>query len=316
MGTELVAQNERDLATRSDVCHMLSVAEVKAQMDALEELMRICLKKGDLAKGNEGDYYTLPGGKKPCLSKAGAQKVATMFRFAASYPIIEDLSTANESRYRVLCRLTRPDGLFVGEQWGEASSAESKNRWRKALDDEEFDSSHEDEKRIVKRKNQNGDVYEVKQIMVNRADSTTNVLPKAQKRAYVQVVLAASGASCLFTSGLEPDDPDSAGDGNGKEPHKPIQKPQAKKESAPASDSSDIKTIQGVVTRVAEKPTAKGGTRFGVCILDAWYNTFDDKIAAVCAKGVIITLVYKVGQYGNDIVSAEIFNEQPGEAAE
>ena len=309
MGNELVAQDGREIVTR------LNVSEVKAQMDALEELMRICLKKGDLGKGNEGDYYILPGGKKPCLSKAGAQKVATMFRFAASYPIIEDLSTANESRYRVLCRLNRPDGLFVGEQWGEASSAESKNRWRKALDDDEFADAHEDEKRIIKRKNQNGDVYEVKQIMVNRADSTTNVLPKAQKRAYVQVVLAASGASCLFTSGLESDDPDhDHDDGNGKKPHEPIRAPQAKK--APADGGDDIKAIQAVVTRVAEKPTAKGGTRFGVCLMDGWYNTFDEKIAAVCAKGAAVTVHYKVGQYGNDIVSAEIYTEQPGEAAE
>jgi len=303
MTNELVAQEQRGGAM------MQSVAEVEQQMKALEELMARCLKKGNLKDGNEGDYYTLPGGKKPCLSKAGAQKVAVMFRFAASYPIIEDLSTANESRYRVLCRLNRPDGLFVGEQWGEASSAESKNKWRKALDDEEYDDAHEDEKRTVKRKNFAGDIYEVRQIMVNRADSTTNVLPKAQKRAYVQAVLAASGASCLFTSGLESDDPDLP-DGNGKQPREPIQQPRAK---AAPSASADALTVQGVIEARSEKPTTNNSIRYSFKIADGWYVTFDEKIAAPCVKGAVVTITYKVGKYGNDIISATLFSEGAAE---
>jgi len=277
-----------------------SVAEVVEQMKALEDLMSKCLKKGNLDRKagpvNEGDYYTLPGSSKPCLSKAGAQKVAMMFRFAPEYEIY-DLSTATESRYRVRCRLTRPDGTFVGEAWGESSSAESKQQWRKALDDAEFEEANADEKRVVKRKTFEGKVYEVKQIIMNRADSTVRGLPVAQKRAYVQAVLAASGASCLFTSDLEsvvkPDD--------GKEEHEPIKQPQAKKEAPSPSvqttnaDHPDIGTVTDIRER---KGTSKDPNQvYWFVVIDGHdHATFDADIAAVCQKGITVRYTWKAGK--------------------
>lgn len=314
---------------------MRSVQEVVDQMAALEDLMRKCLKKGDLTKGNEGDYYTLPGGKKPCLSKAGAQKVAMMFRLSASYEI-EDLSTATESRYRVRCQLARPDGTFMGEAWGESSSAESKAHWRKALDDEEYEDANVDEKRTVKRKTFKGEVYEVKQIMVNRADSTVRGLPVAQKRAYVQAVLAASGASCLFTSDLE----SVPKYDNGKPEHEPIRRSQPKPpegvdvppqkpdigngtgESREAIKETFRKDFVGTVQDIVERKGVKNDKPWicwFVSIDGQEYVIFSESIAALAQKGVTIRFTWKPGTKPNtrQIVTAEpVTTEPPPECEE
>lgn len=64
----------------------------------------------------------------------------------------------------------------------------------------------------------------------------------------------------------------------------------------------------GVLEQLAEKPTKKGGKRYGIKLDgDRWYNHFDGRIQenAETLKGHKVKVVYVEGQYGKDLVSIE-----------
>jgi hypothetical protein len=171
----------------------LSAAEMKAQVQKIQEVMAAVMKK-------DVHYGVIPGTQKPSLWKPGAEKIAMTFHLVPSFDI-EDLSEGNESRIRVACKLTSPDGELLGGGIGEASSMEDKYQWRGSVCDKEFDETPEDQRRT---KWKHGKVpYQVKQIRTNKADSYNTILKMAKKRAYVDAILTVTAASDIFTQDLE-----------------------------------------------------------------------------------------------------------------
>lgn len=79
-------------------------------------------------------------------------------------------------------------------------------------------------------------------------------------------------------------------------------------------------TATGYIKLVTEKGTSKGGTRYGILLVQDledktggdWFNTFDDKDGemAKSLKGEFVTLIYEQTKFGNDLVKQGVI---PGE---
>ena len=183
----------------------LTAKEVKAQVNLIQEVMAAVMKK-------DVHYGIIPGCKQPSLYKAGAEKILATFRLSVE-PIVEDLSTHDEIKYRVTARgVHQGTGIFVGAGIGECSSNEDKYKWRGVVSDAEWNAMPEDRKRIKYCKptdwNKAG---EIRQIRTNPADLANTVLKMAKKRAQVDLTLTATAASDCFTQDLEdiPDEYDN-----------------------------------------------------------------------------------------------------------
>lgn len=183
-------------------------------------------------------YGKIPGtGDKPTLYLAGAEKIDATFRLAPKYEI-EDLCEPHNNfyRYRAKCSLyTIRDGYFVGSAVGEASSAEEKYMWERAVCDEQWESLPSDQRRIKWKKDKaTGEVTQIKQIRTNAADIANTVLKIATKRAHVSASKGATAASDI----LEVDfDEEAVQDLKRKEqdeaPQQEAPKPKAKAKPAP-----------------------------------------------------------------------------------
>ena len=168
---------------------------IRSQREAIVQLMRDVMRDGI-------DYGTIPGTPKPTLLKPGSEKLLSMFRLAVK-PEVEDLSTPDTIRYRVrISILTIDGGVFVGEGIGEASSAETKYQWRKAICMEEWEDTPEDRRRRIWKKGQTGP-YIVTQVRAEMEDVANTVLKMAKKRAQIDGTLTATAASDVFMQDLE-----------------------------------------------------------------------------------------------------------------
>ena len=170
----------------------LTAVEVKAQVNLIQSVMAKVMKK-------DVHYGTVPGcGDKPTLLKPGAEKIMATFRLSAE-PVIEDLSTDDEIRYRITVRMLSRLGEFVGAGIGECSSNEEKYKWRKAVCEEEFNETDEDRRREKWSKGyQAKKAYQTKQVRTNKADIANTILKMAKKRALVDGVLTATAVK-LFS---------------------------------------------------------------------------------------------------------------------
>jgi len=121
----------------------------------------------------------------------------------ATEPRVEDLSTADEVRYRATVRATyQQTGEILGEMVGECSSSEEKYRWRRPVCDEEFDETPADLRREKWAKGQSKP-YKQKQIRTSPADVANTVLKMAVKRGLIAVALSVLSASDIFAQDLE-----------------------------------------------------------------------------------------------------------------
>jgi hypothetical protein len=174
----------------------LTAAQVKADVQLIQEVLRSVMVEGV-------HYGTIPGTPKPTLYKPGAEKIMATFRLAGE-PIIEDLSTADEIRYRVSLRLTHQvTSLTVGYGVGECSSSETKYKWIRPVCDAEYDETPEDRKRAKWTKRKDGAPYQNKQIRAERTDVANTILKMAKKRALVDATLTCTAASDIFDQDLE-----------------------------------------------------------------------------------------------------------------
>jgi len=211
----------------------LTAKEIKAQVNLIQSVMEAVMKDGT-------HYGKVPGcGDKPTLLKPGAEKIMATFMLSAD-PAIEDLSSGDIVRYRIIVKLLARNGAFVGAGIGECSSEEEKYHWRKVVCNEEFETTVEDKRREKWVKGYQGQPnYQVKQIIVNKADVANTVLKMAKKRALVDAVLTATAASDIFAQDLEDLPAEILPEvTNGKPEVKP---PQEKK----ASKDKTILTCQG-----------------------------------------------------------------------
>jgi len=174
----------------------LTVADVKVQINTIQQVMREVMI-------DKVHYGVIPGcGDKPALLKPGAEKIMATFRLSAD-PEVEDLSSADEIRYRVRVRMLATDGTLVGVGVGECSSNEDKYKWRKAVCREEFDDTQEDRRREKWIKPYMRDPFQVKQIRTQPADVANTILKMAKKRALIDGVLTATAASDIFAQDID-----------------------------------------------------------------------------------------------------------------
>jgi len=225
----------------------LTVEEVKAQINIIQKVLQGVMKKNV-------HYGAVPGcGDKPTLLKPGAEKIMATFRLAAD-PIIDDLSTNDEIRYRISVRLKAFNGIFAGAGIGECSTAEEKYKWRKTICDEEFVETPEDRRRSKWVKGYgNQKPKQLKQIRTQPADLANTVLKMAKKRALVDAVLTATAASDIFDQDLEdlPEELRQHQDNGKPVPQKPQPKaPPTQSQELPQEDNNFaddvINTFEGV----------------------------------------------------------------------
>lgn len=175
----------------------MSVAEVVRHVAAVQEVMKSVMLP-------DVHYGRIPGaGDRPCLFKQGAEKLCLAFKIGDDYRI-EDLSTAEVSRYRVTCvGIHQPTGMVLGQGIGECSSAEEKFKWRKAVCKEEFDSTPANLRRVKYGKKQGGGFYTIEQVRTEPADMANTVLKMAAKRAKVAMALNVTAAGDMFNQDLD-----------------------------------------------------------------------------------------------------------------
>lgn len=188
METQLVPQQEaRPLSQER-----LTAANLKADFDLIMQVMKAVMNEGM-------DYGIIKGCQKPSLWKPGAEKLNVAFRLNGK-PQIDDLSTPDEARYRVISEFIHiPTGQSIGFGVGEASSDEEKYKWRKSVSPAEWDATPEDRRRLKYYAEGNP----VKQVRTNVADIRNTILKMADKRSYVSGTLKCTAASSVFTQDLE-----------------------------------------------------------------------------------------------------------------
>jgi hypothetical protein len=184
-----------DIARVGNESNFLTVQEVIAGANLIQQVMKAVMKEGT-------HYGKIPGcGDKPTLFKAGAEQILTTFRIAV-IPVVEDLSTNDCVKYRVVAR-GMSSGNIVGEGIGQCSSGEEKYKWRKAIG-KEFDETPETHRRMKWKKGWNGaPETQEKQVRTSPDDLSNTVLKMAKKRAMVDLCLTATAASDCFNQDLE-----------------------------------------------------------------------------------------------------------------
>jgi hypothetical protein len=185
-----------------------SPTQIKARVQAIQRLMAEVLKPGNKDNEWSGDYGIIPGtGKKPSLWKSGSEQILAMFQIAVD-PVVEDLSTEDCYRYRVTTRLTNSlTGQFLGAGVGEASSDETKYKWRRTYSEKEFNAADPDRRRIKysQRKDANNMWVDLEELQVRQepADVANTILKMAKKRSQIDATLTVTGASSMFDQDLE-----------------------------------------------------------------------------------------------------------------
>jgi len=208
-----------------------SAAQIRAQVNLIQQVMKAVMKPGT-------HYGTIPGcGDKPTLLKPGAEKLLSTFGIAVS-PEVEDLSSADEARYRVRA-VGSHNGITVGAGIGEASSNEEKYKWRRAVCDEEYAATDEDRKR-EKWVRSGGGTSTTKQVRTNIADVANTVLKMAKKRAQIDLTLTATAASDIFTQDIEDMPAEVAQEIAGQHPATAGKPPVAQPQAAPPADGKHV----------------------------------------------------------------------------
>jgi hypothetical protein len=175
----------------------MRLANMKSKLSLVKDFFQSIMEK-DL------DYGTIDGTDKPTLYKPGAEKLCELYGYA---PIVK---TKNETRDTktgyYLAEVTmqiihRGTGMIIAEGVGEASSFESKYRYRWNYDNELPNGIDKDSlmsKTFVSRKN--GKEY-TRYRMENpdMIDQWNTVLKMAKKRALVDATLSATRTSGIFS---------------------------------------------------------------------------------------------------------------------
>lgn len=173
----------------------LSVADMQQRSVLIRQVMANVLEEGK-------DYGRIPGTDKPTLFKPGAEKLCLTFSLAPILPTVEDLSTGEAVRYRVMVPIEATDGRVLAVGLGEASTDEEKYRWRRPVCDEEFDDTPATQRRMKWQRGKEVG-YQIKQVRTSPADLANTVLKMAHKRAFVAATLLATGASSVFNQDVE-----------------------------------------------------------------------------------------------------------------
>ncbi|MBV8900285.1 MAG: hypothetical protein JOY92_09270 [Verrucomicrobia bacterium] len=157
----------------------IAIDTLVERVNLIKEAMKRCMVEGQ-------HHGTIPGTKKPSLWKPGAELICTLFQLGTRYPKDSMLIERENGHFlfTLTCELFHiPTGRVVGEGVGAASTMEY--RFRVQTEDR-----YTDHGQPIKAKYTPYDFY-------------NTVLKIAKKRAMVDAVLTASGASEIFTQDTE-----------------------------------------------------------------------------------------------------------------
>jgi hypothetical protein len=174
------------------------LAEMTSKLDLVQKFFKQIMVQ-------DVDYGTIPGTDKPTLYKPGAEKLCELYGFSPLLKQKNDHMRDHKTGYYlaevVMQIVHRKTGLIVAEGVGEASSYESKYRYRwvfesdvpKGLDKDSLVSktfkSKKDGKEYNRYRIENADLI----------DQWNTVLKMAKKRALVDAVLSATRSSGIFS---------------------------------------------------------------------------------------------------------------------
>lgn len=211
------------------------MAAMLVEMESKLTLVRDFFKR---VMDKETDYGIIPGTDKPSLLKPGAEKLLALYNFSSTVKEkneTRDLKTGYYQAQLVMQIIHRGTGVVVAEGVGEASSYESKYRYRwvyesdlpKGIDKDSLVSktfeSRKTGKEYSKYRIENSDLI----------DQWNTVLKMAKKRALVDATLSATGTSGIFTQSEDEMDAWIEGESNEKEKFdKKKTTPQARDEKA------------------------------------------------------------------------------------
>ena len=169
----------------------LTSRDLKARVNLIQDVMRSVMKE-------DVHFGIIPGCPKPSLYKPGAEVLNMTFSINVESSV-EDLSSQDEKRYRVMCTAYSAAGVKLGSAVGECSSGEEKYKWRRPACDEEYEATEFDRK----REKWTREGKKIKQIRTEPSDQANTILQMADKRAYVAVTRKVTAASDIFTQDIE-----------------------------------------------------------------------------------------------------------------
>ena len=195
---------------------LVRVDAIKGRVQAIQHCMRDVMKDGT-------HYGKIKGCKdENVLLKPGAELLRVMFQFGTSFEVdIKDMGGGHRE-YVATCHVLNPDGTMCCDGMGSCSTMESKYRYRTGPTEftgkpvpKEYWGNGRDQKLIggkghVAKKNPDTGMWEIarqgqKVDNPDIADVYNTVLKMAKKRAFVDGMLAATGASDMFVQDLDDD---------------------------------------------------------------------------------------------------------------
>lgn len=216
-------ENEVALVHQHQMAGMIewvSPQQVVAQVKHVQEIMHSVMREGE-------HYGKIPGTKKQCLFKSGAEILGLTFRLIPEFDVAQTDFGNGHREVTVTCRLRNPMGSLVGQGVGSCSTMESKYRWRSGADLEDtgkpipkeyWDAKKDNPakaqamiggKGFVAKKN-DLDAWTIHAKSVGDrsenpdiADVWNTVLKMAKKRAHVDATITATATSDMFTQDVE-----------------------------------------------------------------------------------------------------------------
>lgn len=224
-----------------------AVKDLKTQRDLLRKFVQSQLKEADfteasknLASYGEGDFGIIPGTKKRCLLKPGAEKLLRLFNLGVRFKLVDkELDKVNNIAiytYKAEVYVMK-SGLVIAECDATANSQEVKYK-----------------ERTEWRKNDKG-VRESTKVETPIFDVINTLQKMAQKRALIGAVLLATGASEFFTQDmLEPEELEPKNTPRDVTPAKEAAAPSAAKADAPLHCGKPMMLSKYVDNDLGHKP--------------------------------------------------------------
>lgn len=185
---------------------------VRDQVNRIQALMKNVMQP-------DQHYGVIPGcGAKPTLLQPGAEKIAMMFGWTATYDVERHEEDGGHREYDVTCTLTnRQTGELMGMGVGLCSTMESKYRYRKGdgfeptgqpIPRDARERKADYRRQGLGMKKVDGEWLWVRfsdERVENPdiADTYNTVLKMAKKRAFVDAVKSTAAASDVFTQDIE-----------------------------------------------------------------------------------------------------------------
>ena len=208
----LALVDDKVLAQLGAMSPMIVVEQVKLVQAVMSGVMR-----------KDEHYGIIPGTKKNCLYKSGAEKLCMTFQLKAEFDVDERQLDNGHREYVVTCHLSNRNGDRVATGVGSCSTLESKYRYRgnelvatgEAVPKTYWDLRKSNPKKAQEmigegrttKKDDSGNwmIFErgEKQENPDIADVWNTVLKMAKKRAHVDATITATAASDIFTQDVE-----------------------------------------------------------------------------------------------------------------